>query len=450
MEKPSGFWSKDSVTLKLIIIGILSLVLLIPGSMIQSLIREREITRNEVISEINSKWGNMQTIAGPIISIPYKTFYQKDNELISTINYAHFLPDVLEIDGNINPEIRYRGIYKVIVYNSKLNFKGDFSKINLDDYKIDNNNILWDQAIMYVGIPDMRGINEDVKLTVNEKSCEVNSGIPVKDIVKCGITSNIKIPADSAVQFEFNLDLNGSESLNFLPIGKTTNVRIKSDWTTPSFTGAFLPDEREITNSGFMARWNILSLNRNYPQKWTNNAYFIDDSSFGLNLLFPVDHYQKVNRSVKYAIMFICFTFIIFFFSEILNKIRIHPVQYLLVGSALVIFYTLLISLSEIIGFGYSYLISSIMIIALIVFYYYNILKNTKSAIIICLIMILLYLFLFTVIQLQDYSLLIGSSGLFVVLAVIMYLSKNIDWYSPVIINKEAINKEPSNTTKNE
>ena len=432
MEKKSQFWSKDSVSLKLMIIGILSLVLLIPGAMIQNLISEREKTRNEVISEINSKWGYAQTIVGPVISVPYKTYYYEDNELVTTINHVHFLPDNLEIDGKINPDIRYRGIYKVVVYNSLLKFRGEFKEINVNDLDIDESSILWDQAVIYVGISDMRGISKELELVLNDKSHGVNPGLPVKDIVKSGIASKILIKNNSHIKFEFELDLNGSESLNFQPIGKTTNVKIKSDWRTPSFDGAFLPDEREINESGFTAKWNVLHLNRNYPQKWINYAYLTDESSFGVNLLFPVDQYQKANRSVKYAIMFIGLTFLAFFFSETLNRVRIHPVQYMLVGLALVIFYTLLISLSEHIGFGFSYLLSSILIISLIVYYYNSILKKTRSTIIIGLILVLLYVFLFTIIQLKDYALLIGSIGLFIVIAVIMYVSKNIDWYSSV------------------
>ena len=441
MEKTSKFWFKDSVTLKLAVISLLSLVLLIPNSMIQKLILEREETRNEVITEINSKWGNDQTVVGPIISIPYKEYYQKNNKLVSTIHYAHFLPDELEIKGEIIPEIRYRGIYKVIVYNSNLELKGEFSNLNPNDLDIDETNILWDQAIIYVGISDMRGINTEINLVVNDKTYEVNPGISVKDIIKSGISSKISVTDNSSYKFNFNLDLNGSESLNFIPIGKTTNVGVNSEWTTPSFNGSFLPDERVVNDSGFMAKWNILHLNRNFPQKWKNTSYSIDGSSFGLNLLFPVDQYQKANRTVKYAIMFIGLTFLLFFFSEILNKVRIHPIQYLLVGIALTIFYSLLISLSEHIGFNFSYLISSVLIIFLVSFYYHSILKNRKSTIIISLVMISLNVFLFTIVQLQDYSLLMGSIGLFIVIAVIMFLSKNIDWYSPINTIKR-INKK--------
>lgn len=211
-----------------------------------------------------------------------------------------------------------------------------------------------------------------------------------------------------------------------------TLVRIQSKWNTPSFDGAFLPDKRTIDKDGFSATWTILHLNRNFPQQWKDNEYLIADWSFGVDLLFPVDQYQKSYRSAKYAIMFIALTFLTFFFSEVLNKIRVHPIQYLLIGFALCIFYSLLISLSEHIGFGLAYLIGSIAIITMITAYSASILKDKILTALVSFILIALYVFLFTILQLEAYSLLMGSIGLFIVMSVIMYLSRNVDWYSPI------------------
>jgi len=425
-------WFKESITFKLIIIGVLSLLLLIPAGMVKRLIREREKTRNEVINEINSKWGFQQTITGPVISVPFIRYYKEDDKILSSKHYVHMLPDNLEIMGEIFPETRYRGIYKVVVYNARLNIKGDFSSINFDGFKIPEKDILWDEADMYVGITDMRGINKDVKININDKPRDVNPGIPVKNIVSSGITSSLDIAKNDKLVFDLALDLNGSESLFFIPVGKTTSIKMSSDWTTPSFDGAFLPDERNVDNSGFTASWNVLDLNRNYPQKWIDSDYYIDESAFGVKLLIPVDQYQKSERSVKYAIMFVGLTFLIFFFSEVINRIHIHPIQYFLVGIALVIFYSLLISLSEHMSFSLAYLISSVPVILLVTLYYRSILRKTLATIIMGLIMILLYVFLFVILQLQDYSLLMGSIGLFVVIAVIMYLSRKINWSLPI------------------
>ena len=173
----------------------------------------------------------------------------------------------------------------------------------------------------------------------------------------------------------------------------------------------------------------MLNLNRNYPQQWTGGEYNVTESAFGVELLVPVDHYQKNTRSAKYAIMFIGLTFVAFLLFELIAKKRIHPVQYLLVGGALCVFYTLLISFSEQIGFFWAYTISSVATISLITLYFNSIIKSIKSTLVLSLMLVGLYLFLFTILQLQDYALLMGSIGLFVVISLVMYISRKVDWY---------------------
>jgi len=207
-------------------------------------------------------------------------------------------------------------------------------------------------------------------------------------------------------------------------------VNIKSKWKNPSFIGAFLPDKRVINAEGFTANWEVLHLNRPYPQHFRGATQGINESSFGVNLIVPVDEYQKSMRSAKYAVMFITLTFLIFFFIQILNGVKIHPIQYIIVGLALCVFYTLLIALSEHITFNYSYLISCVSIIGLITLYAKSIISNKKLTTLMCLILTTLYLFIYSIIQMEDYSLLMGSIGLFLVLATIMYLSRKIDWYA--------------------
>ncbi|MGB5782368.1 MAG: cell envelope integrity protein CreD, partial [Eudoraea sp.] len=201
------------------------------------------------------------------------------------------------------------------------------------------------------------------------------------------------------------------------------------NWSNPSFDGEFLPDTHTVDNDGFAASWNILHLNRNYPQSWSGADYYIHDSAFGVNLLLPVDRYQKSMRVIKYAILFLAFTFLVFFFVEVLNQVFIHPVQYILVGTAIVVFYTLLIALSEHITFNLSYLFSAILTLILVTGYVYAILSSKKLAFLILGMLGVLYSFIFTIIQLQDYALLIGSIGVFIILALVMYGSRKIDWY---------------------
>jgi inner membrane protein len=321
----------------------------------------------------------------------------------------------------------------VVVYSSAMNVTGKFKTPDFTEWSTAESDILWKDAFLSLGITDMRGIKENIIVSWNGESLALNPGIETKDVLESGVSARVHVsPADSAsptISFSFDLKLNGSRLLNFIPVGKENEVKISSPWANPSFDGSFLPDERNVTDAGFHAVWKVLHLNRNFPQQWKGNTQRIYDAEFGVTLLLPVDEYQKTTRSAKYAIMFISLTFLIFFFVEILNKKRIHPVQYLLVGLALCIFYTLLLSLSEHTGFGIAYIIASAAVVLLITFYTSTILMNKRLTAITGLVLAVLYAFIYTIIQLQDYALLMGSIGLFLVLSVIMYLSGKIKWY---------------------
>ncbi|MDD2412280.1 MAG: cell envelope integrity protein CreD, partial [Bacteroidales bacterium] len=214
------------------------------------------------------------------------------------------------------------------------------------------------------------------------------------------------------------------------PVGKETMVKISSPWNSPRFDGSFLPDHRNITADGFTADWNVLNLNRNYPQQWIGNNNSIESSQFGVKLLFPVDQYLKTERSAKYAIMFIFLTFTLIFFFERFQKRRIHFIQYFFIGAALIIFYSLLLSLSEHIPFTWAYIVSATAVISLILSYTYSMIKSLKSTAILGVSLASIYLFLYTTLQVEDYSLLIGSIGVFFVLAILMYFSRKIEWGS--------------------
>ncbi|MBP7653398.1 cell envelope integrity protein CreD [Candidatus Dependentiae bacterium] len=437
MEKLSFFEKlnyriRNSITIKLIVIGILFLIMLIPVSMIQSLIREREYRRADTIQEVSSKWGNEQTITGPILSIPYKSYYKENNndKLITFIKYAHFLPDDLNISGKINPELRYRGIYEVVVYKSDMKFSGKFSAPDFSDWNIEEKDILWNDAFVSIGISDMRGIEDYINMKWNNEILSFNPGIETKDIISSGISCRYPVK-DKKMIYEFSLDikLNGSQKLYYTPLGRETFVKISSNWTTPSFDGAYLPDNRKITEKDFEAEWKILHLNRNYPQKWLNNSFNVNDSEFGVKLLIAVDQYKKSMRSAKYASMFISLTFLMFFFVEVMNKKKIHPIQYILVGLALCIFFTLLLSISEHINFDLSYLISSLIIVFVITGYAKTIFQKNKLIVLLAGILVILYGFIYTVLQLEDYALLLGSFGLLIIISLLMYFSRKINWY---------------------
>lgn len=426
---------KESAAIKLAAIGVLIVILLLPSRMIESLIRERAAISREVVDEVASKWGNKQTVTGPFISVPYLS---TDTLLTSNITeYFHIMPEELTVEGKLVPEIRYRGIYRVILYNTVLNIKGRFIIPGFSSLDLNSKKIFREKSFLAIGLPDLRGIREQIRIKMNDKEYLANPGLRNKDLVSNGVFCNLDSLADSVYNFSLTLNLIGKEELYFTPLGKKTNIRLNSSWSTPSFDGTFLPQVRSISDSGFVAEWSVLDLNRDFPQVWKGDAFQVEKSSFGLKLLFPVDHYLKSLRSSKYAILFIILTFLVFFFIEMLNKKKIHPIQYLFIGAGLCIFYTLLVALSEQIDFNISYLISSIAVITLITSYTGMIVRSAKVTILLGFIMSLLYGFLFTILQLEDYSLLFGSIALFVILAIVMFVSRKVNWYSPLKIDNE-------------
>ncbi len=419
---------KESISIKLIIIGVLLLILLIPMTMIENLIEEREGRKHDVINEISYKWGNEQTVTGPFLSVPYKTTTtDKNGRKRTKIEYAYCLPDNLNVIGEINPEIRYRGIYKAVLYNTNLEIKGDFASIKEKLIEINPEDILWDKTKMMIGITDIRGIKKSIDLTINKEKYSLSPGVDSCKLVKSGVHTKIKGTLTETISFDIKINLNGSHSMNFIPIGKNSSVSLTSSWESPSFSGAFLPLKRSISKDGFDAQWQVFELNRDFPQSIINNSYNLNDYSFGVKLFIATDIYQQSIRTVKYAILFIIFTFAAVFFSEVINKIQIHPIQYLVIGCAVSIFYVLLISISEHLNFGFAYILSSIAIISLIFGYIKSIFNKFVFPIIIAVIQIILYTYLYITLQSEDYALLMGSLGLLTVLGIVMYVTRNLN-----------------------
>jgi inner membrane protein len=325
---------RNSSTFKIISVGVLILLLLIPASMVQSLIAEREYRRDAVVQEINQKWGNDQLITGPFISIPFRSYYKdKKGELLHTIQYIHVLPESLDITGKIEPHVRYRSLFEAVLYNGKLDISGSFTIPSLSMLNVDSASILWHKAVISLGISDMRGIQEEVVFTLPHTVLKAGPGLLNTDIAASGVHAVLPgLSTDKQVPFSFAVNLNGSEQLQFVPVGESNTIAVQSNWKSPSFNGEFLPYERNITQSGFDAKWKVLHLNRNYPQYWVGSNYSIQSSAFGLKLILTADVYQKSTRLAKYAIMFLVFTFAAFFFSEVITKQRIHPIQYIFIG----------------------------------------------------------------------------------------------------------------------
>lgn len=428
-----SFWQRQATTIKGVLIFILMLVLLIPTAMIDGLISERQGRQQEAVAEVSSKWGQSQTLSGPVLVLPYQTLERSADgkEMIREIKYAYFLPDELTVNGQVNPEKRHRGIFDVVLYSSKIILEGSFSKPETEKLIPAGAIVQWEKATLAFGIPDLRGLEDQVTLQWNGQPSVFEPGIPVPGVAESGIHVPLTLDANTTEPHRFRIEaaLKGSGSLFFTPLGKVTSIKLTSPWPDPSFTGAFLPDEKTITASGFEASWKVLNLNRNYPQQWISDQNInFDNSAFGVDFILPVDNYQKSTRSVKYAILFIALTFLTVFFVEMGQSRRVHPFQYALIGLALVIFYTLLVAISEHTSFNSAYFISALMTIGLTGLYTRALFDSGRMALLVSGTLTLLYGFLFVVLQQQDYALLIGSLGLFVILGTVMYFSRRIDW----------------------
>ena len=417
---------KESATLRILIISAIVILLIIPNFMIQSLITERQQYRLDAISEISNSWAGAQIVAGPIISVKKKKeIKDKDGKVHFRTESSHYLPEKLEIDADVQPEIRYKGIYELVLYKSKIKMKGQINLSKLrerfpaDDY---------DEIYISFNVSDLRGIQKDVTLKLNGKEYSLTPGLKNK-IFRDGFYTDIQLDKDTLQNFEIDINLNGMENLEFIPLGKYSEININSPWNNPGFFGAFLPESRKINEDGFNAKWIVNYFNRTYPQEWHNDNYDVFPSAFGVKLLIPVDEYQKTMRMTKYSLMIIVLTFLSFFLVEVFSKKIIHPIQYLLVGLALIIFYSILLAISEYVVFQYSYLISSLMTILLIGFYVKSIYSSKQIASIITGMLAMFYGFMYVILQLQDYSLLLGNIALFIILALVMFFTRKVNWY---------------------
>lgn len=430
---------KSSHILRLVLVGFLVLLLQIPIGMISGLISERQKRYNEAVEEVTGKWGRVQSVTGPALIIPYKHRWSETGAKGQQVNrtevrYATFLPERLKVLGKIDSEVRYRGIFSVPVYRIKLDVEGEFLQPSFTAWDIDPANVMWDRAQLFLGISDPRAIQVQTNLTWNGQQTAFLPGIG--DFA--GIASTgIHVPLKNQLQakrftFSFPLTLNGSVGAYFIPFGRDTVVGLKSDWNSPSFKGNWLPTERTISPEGFEATWNIPFLGRNYPQAWTSVTDMrkaIEGSRFGVDLIVPVDEYRMAERSVKYARLFILLTFACLWLIEVLAKLRIHPVQYLLLGASLCIFFLLELSLSEHVGFGMAYIIASIAVVAMVTTYSKVVLETFRPAAIVGIVVASLYGYLYVLLKNEDYALLIGSVGLFVIVALIMFLTRHVNWY---------------------
>ncbi|MNO70302.1 Inner membrane protein CreD [compost metagenome] len=434
-----------TLAIKLGAIAGLILLLLIPLLMIDGLIGERQAYRDGVLQDIARSSSYAQQITGPLLVVPYSRTVREwhvDKETkkrtLEEREYRgrlYFLPETFELDGQMRTELRHRGIYEARLYHADSRISGHF--LLPANYGIDENlaDYRFEQPFLSVGISDVRGIENALKLRLNGQQLDFQPGSQ-ESMLGSGVhapLTGVNGSAQQRLDYAFDLALLGSSRLDITPIGRDSQVSLKSDWPHPSFGGEFLPTERTVNQDGFSARWRSSFFATNLEEKVqacaARGGCDLSASSFGVGLVDPVDQYLKADRAIKYALLFIVLTFAGFFLFEVLARLAVHPIQYALVGMALALFYLLLLSLSEHLGFELAYLISAGACVALIGFYLCHVLHSLARGCGFSLGLAALYGMLYGLLRAEDYALLMGSLLLFGVLAGVMVLTRKLDWY---------------------
>ena len=419
---------------KALLLGVLVLLLQIPVWLIHGLVDERDARRSEAVQEVSAKWGGTQAVVGPFLVIPYRALIDRveadgSSTAQEVVRLATFLPSDLEIDGQLETEVRRRGIFEVPVYRSTLQIRGRFERPDFDWAQATS--VDWDEAQLLVQIQDARGIDSHVRLDWGGSERAFRAGTGHRKSDQSGIHAPLEPFTADEIEFSTQLALRGSQQLRFAPLGLHTRVKLAGDWADPSFQGAWLPRSHAISANGFEATWEIPYLGRNFPQRWSGNENesAIAASVFGVDLIGPVGGYRATERSLKYQLLFLGLTFVVIWLVEVLGRVRVHPIQYALVGAALCLFYLLELSLSEHLGFALAYSLGALAIVSVVLFYVSAVLGRRRAVLVGALIAGL-YGYLYVLLQIEDYALMVGSIGLFASLAAIMIATRGVDWYS--------------------
>jgi inner membrane protein len=424
---------RDPIVTKMVVVGVLIVGLLIPIGWIDGLVRERQNRHAEVRRELSATWGGEQLVQGPFLIVPYVEHW-KDEKGVAKIRHhrAYFLPETLEIDGVVEPERRARGIFEVLLYRVRLRVQGTFAAPPARTLPIAPADVGWDAATLSIGVPDLRGMENDPKLEWNGAPAAFRPGTGPISLYASGMNALVPgVTASASHRFSFTLTLTGADALRFVPVGKDNRVSLTSTWPDPSFDGAFLPVERSVREDGFEAEWRVSYYGRSFPQTWQSAeappADALGRAAFGVRLLESIDFYRKTERATKYAVLFVALTFLAFLLFELWTRLRIHPLPYLLVGLSLCLFFVLLLSLAEHLGFGLAYVLAAAGTIASIAGYATRILAGTRRGALLAGGLGTLYGWLYVLLQLEDYALLLGSVGLFAALAAVMYATRGMD-----------------------
>lgn len=425
-----------SVTLKALIIGMIVLSLMIPLSMLRGLVSERASLREHAHLRVAEGWGGSITIGGPIVIVPTERIVQNAQKPHTVRSELFLLPAQMRasLDIELEEQPRRVGIYEVPVYLSDARLSGEFDFAGLAPLLNEPDTIYhWQQARVLLPLSQVRSLREVSRARFGDVALKLT---PATQALLAGIEARVDLTAyakGGIARFEFDSVVAGSRDIFVLPLGSETQVQVQSNWPHPSFQGAFLPAVRNITSAGFDAKWQVLELNRAYAQAWRADEVSqaqINSSALGVGLHQTVDIYQRGERAIKYALLFIALTFLTFFAWEQLTGTRLHPLQYLLVGLALSTFYLLLIALSEHVAFAAAYSVAAASLVLLIGVYIAGALQSRSRGLAVAAAMSFVYGILYALVLSEDYALLLGAITLFVTLAAVMLVTRKLDWYA--------------------
>lgn len=444
---------------KLALIGLIILLLMIPAVWISTIIHERYQRKESVVQEIAGKWGASQVVSGPFISVPYSVWEKNPDpnidKPVEVIKHVYLAPDDMKITGKIETVTHKRGIFKVTGYKADLDLTADIKAAVIDNPAYLELPLRWEEAVVCFDLEDQRGMKE-INGSLNGQPLIFNRSQGVLSISSMPETMGLKqtlsayrgdskelkntdfklaakLPVDlrtTDAKISIKVVMTGTQQLNFATSALKESVALEGDWPAPSFIGDMLPESRNVNDRGFKASWQTNDLNSGIKKLWSSDEPMLQLSNLGVNFLIIVDSYQQSTRALKYSALFLILTFMTFFFAEIMTRQRIHSIQYLMVGCGLLVFYLLLLSISEHLAFGWAYLIAAIGVVLQISLYCYSILKTRKFALQVGALLSFLYAFLYVLLRLQDSALLVGSISLFVLLSVAMYIIRNVNWYN--------------------
>lgn len=433
-----GAWTQ-TVTAKVLGIGILALVMTIPLLQVNGLVQERQQLREQAIAQIAQGWGGDQVLGGPVLVVPTMRQVAAGGNQPDQLHAGSesMLPDSLTMDVAMAVQTRSYGIYSAPVFVATVKLDARFNAQDLLQFQHDSA-AAWQagKAELRLPVGDLRGLQEVTDLRINGRPARFDSST-----TRLGAWPNVVVPIDltalarQPIEVQIGFKLAGTEALQLLPLARSTEVTMRAPWRDPSFVGAALPLAHSIDANGFSARWHLLDLNRSFGQHWTD----LDDmrcalraSMFGVQLYQPVDVYQRNVRAGKYGLLFIAMTFVAFFLFEVLKRLRVHPVQYLLVGAALATFYVVLLALSEQIGFGPAYALAAAAVVLIVGGYAMAVLRARRAGMLLGGVLALVYAMLYGLIAAEQYALLIGALVLLAMVALMMYLTRRIDWYASI------------------